>query len=294
MTKINKPKDLDTEYAPKTLIKTIQKLEKENEALKQQLWKYKRKPTGKIGYLLLFIGVIPLVWSIIYTSYVPAFIGIALIFWGALLLFIRPVEYMKTDLLSPSTLPTFSAINLIIQNMNYKGKGMYLPPKHFKGVKNEKLFISLEENIGIPPAEKIAHEEVFSKNPQGICLTPSGLELTNLFEEELGTDFTEVDVSFLQRSLPKLFVEGLEIAEDFEMNIRSNTIRINVWNSIYKDFCNKARKLSKDACSSFACPFCSSIACALTRVTGKPVVIQKSQVSSNGENLRVYYQVLEE
>ena len=294
MPKTNKIKDHETKYAPKVLIETIQQLENENEALRRELWKYKRKPTGKIGYLLLFLGAIALVWSIIYTSYVPAFIGIALMFWGALLLFITPAKYIKADLLSPTALPTFTAINRIIKNLNYKGKGVYLPPKHFKGFKSGKLFISSKENTAIPPTEKIAQEEVFLKNPQGICLTPSGLDLTNLFEDELGTDFNNVDLNYLQTSLPKLFIDGLEIAEDFEMNKRGNTIHIKIWNSIYKDFCGKARKLSKNSCSSFACPLCSSIACALTRITGKPVIIKKSKVSLRGEKIEVYYQIIEE
>lgn len=294
MPKADVARNHETKYAPKVLIETIKQLENENEALRRQLWKYKRKPTGKIGYLLLFIGMIALIWSIIYTSYVPAFIGIALIFWGALLLYIRPIEYMKTNLLSPTALPTFTTVNSIIKNLNYKGKGIYLPPKHFKGFKSGKLFISSQENITVPPTERIAKDEIFLKNPQGLCLTPSGLELANLFEDELETDFTEVDLNYLETSIPKLFIDGLEIAEDLEINMRGNTIRVRIWNSVYKDFCSKARKLSKNACSSFACPLCSSIACALTRVTGKPVVIKKSRVSSDGEKIEVHYEIIEE
>lgn len=294
MSKTNKAKNLEIKYAPKVLIQTIQQLEKENETLRHELWKHKRKPTGKIGYLLLLVGTVALVWAVTYTSYVPAFIGIALFFWGALLLFVRPIKYIKADLLSSTALPTFTTINRIIKGLNYKGKGIYLPPKHFKGFKRGKLFISSKENIAIPSTEKVAQEEIFLKNPQGICLTPSGLDLTNLFEDELRTDFTKTDLNYLQKNLPELFIEGLEIAEDFEMKMRSNKIHIQIWNSIYKDFCSKARKLSKNSCSSFACPLCSSIACALTRATGKPVIIKKSKVSSKGEKIDVYYQIIEE
>ena len=297
MARTNKTKDPETKYAPKVLIETIQQLEDEKEALRRELWRYKRKPAGRIGYPLLSLGAMALIWSVISASYVPAFIGIALTFWGALLLFIRPVKYVKANLLSSTALPTFKAINRIIKNLNYKGKGVYLPPKHFKGFKSGKLFISSEENIDIveylPPAEKIARE-VFFKNPQGMCLTPSGVDLTNLFEDELGIDFNKVDMEYLQTNLPKLFIEGLEIAKDFEMNKRGKIIRIKIWNSIYKDFCSRARKTSKNSCTSFACPLCSSIACALTRVTGKPIIIKKSKVSSKSEKIEVHYEIIEE
>ncbi len=294
MRKKNTAKNQKTINAPKILIDTIQQLEKKNEALRKELWRYKRKPAGRIGYLLLFVGATSLIWSLISTSYVPAFIGIALIFWGALLLFMRPTKYIRADLLSSTSLPTFTTINKMIRTLDYKGKGIYLPPKHPRGFKSGKLFISLKEDIVTPSTEKIAEDEVFLTNPRGMCLTPSGQDLTNLFESELGFDFTEVDLTHLQTSLPKLFIEGLEIAEDFEMNMRGNTIHVKIFNSIYKDFCSRARKLSKKVCNSFACPLCSSIACALTRVTGKPIVIEKRKVSSKGEKVEVDYQIIEE
>jgi len=279
-------------YVPKTKVETIQQLKRENEALRHELWKHKRKPSGKIGYILLFSGVIAMAWSVIYTSYVPAFIGISLTFWGALLLFIKPAKYVKASLLESTAISTFTNINKIIANMNYKGKGIYLPPKYFKGFKSGKVFIPTKEKITIPPIEEIAQEKVFLENPKGICLTPSGLDLTNLFEEELGTDFTESNLEYLQNNLPKLFIEGLEIAETFEMKKRKNNIHVIISNSIYNDFCSKARKLTKKACSSFACPLCSSIACALTRVTGKPVIIKKNTVSADRKTMHAYYQIL--
>lgn len=280
--------------APEILRETAKQLERENEALRSQLWKYKRKPAGNIGYLLLFFGFIALVWSVLYSSYVPAFIGIALLFWGALVLFIRPVKYIKAELLSSTALSTFTAVNTIIENLGYKGKGIYLPPKYFKESRTVKLLISAQENMTIPTQEEISEEAVFFKNPQQICLTPSGLDLANLFEDELGMDFIETDFNYLQKNLPKLFIEGLEIAEDFKMSLRPNMIRIRILNSIYKDLCLAARKLANTSCTSFACPLCSSIACVLSRVSGKPVTIQRSRVSSDGEKMEVFYQILEE
>ncbi len=125
-------------------------------------------------------------------------------------------------------------------------------------------------------------------------LTPSGLDLANLFEDELGVEFIEVDMDFLHKSLPKLFIEGLEMVEDIKMKKRGNTVRFRIWNSTYKDLCSKVRKHTKKGCDSFACPLCSSIACTLARVTGKPVIIQRSKVSSNGEKLGIEYQIIEE
>jgi hypothetical protein len=281
MTDSDQARNKEAEYAQKTLLDTIQQLKNDNEALRHKIWKYKRKPTGKIAYLVLQIGALALVVSFFYESQIPAFIGIALIFWGALLLFVRPVNYMKTEILSSTVLPTFESINKIIENLNYKGKGIHLPSKHLKGANSPKLFIPFENSVTVP-SENSTCKEVFCNNPQGMYLNPSGLELTYLFEDELGIDFAEAKMDYLQKNLPKLFIEGLEIAKNFDMAKRSNKI------------CIEARKLSKKACSTFPCPLCSSIACAVAQVTGKPVSIEKSRISSDGEKMEVRYQIMEE
>ncbi len=292
MTRTNRVKNLEINYDPMSLVETIQQLETENEGLRHELWKHKRKPVGKIGYLLLFFGAILLVFSIIYTSYVSAFVGISLTFWGALFLFIKPTKYVKASLLESTAISTFTNISRIIANMNYKGKGIYLPPQYSKEPKDGKVFIPTKEESTIPSVKEVTQERLFLENPKGICLTPSGLDLTNMFEYELGTDFTKSSFEYLQNSLPKLFIEGLEIAETFEVKKRENIIHVTISNSIYIDFCSEAKILTKNACSSFACPLCSSIACVLTRVTGKPVMITKNSVSADRRTMHIYYQIL--
>ena len=56
----------------------------------------------------------------------------------------------------------------------------------------------------MPTIEEVAKEKVFLKNPKVICLTPSGLGLVDLFEEELGTDLVK-DLNHLQKQLTQAF-----------------------------------------------------------------------------------------
>ena len=62
--------------------------------------------------------------------------------------------------------------------------------------------------------------------------------------------------------------------------------------SIYKDFWKEAGKLS-NVCSSIGCPLCSSIAIALTRTTGKSVIIENSEATEDGETIRANFRLLE-
>jgi len=277
----------------KQLIKRIQRLESEKEALRHEPRKHKRSPSETVAYILMLSGIITLVTSIMYSSSILAFIGLGLTFWGALLLFIKPTKYVKANLLDSTALSSLKTIDQIITDLNYKGKAIYLPPRYLKETKGGTVFIPSKKDLIIPPAEEVAEEKVFLKNPQGICLTPPGLSLANLYEKELGKDFAKLDLNYLQNNLPKLFIEDLEMAEDLEINIEDNMIQVKITRSIYKDLCNEVRKLPK-ICGSLGCPLCSSIAIVLTRATGKAVIIEKTEVPKDGKTIEAYYGIIEE
>lgn len=251
------------------------------------------KLSGIIGYILLSFGIISLISSILYESSILAFIGLGLTFWGALLLFVRPTKFVRADLLDSTAIPSLKTINHIISNSNLKGKAIYLPPKYLKNIKSATAFIPAEKETILPSTEEIAKEKVFLENPNGICITPPGLALTNLFEKELKTNFLTTDITYLQNNLPKLFIEDLEIAENFEMDKENSIIHVKITETIYKNICKETRKLSKIS-NSIGCPLCSSIAIALTRATGKPIIIKKTEISEDDKTIETYYRIIEE
>jgi hypothetical protein len=252
----------------------------------------KRSLSETVAYVLLISGTIALMTSIFYSSSTLAFVGLGLTFWGALLLYIKPAKYVKASLLDSTVISSLKTVDQMITNLNYKGKAVYLPPRYLKDLKSGKVFIPSKKGIIIPPAEDAVEEKVFLENPKGVCLTPPGLGLANLYETELGKSFTQVDLNYLQNNLPKLFTEDLEIAEGLEINIGNNTIRAKITGSINKALCNDVGELS-NICGSIGCPIFSSIAIALTRATGKPVIIEKIAVSKDGETIETSFRLLE-
>jgi len=275
------------------LMKKVQELEDKTKALRLELWKSRGTPSEIIGLCFIPYGAIAFMLSVLFNSLILTYIGLGLTLWGALLILIRQTKYVKNKLLDSTVMSSLTTIDQVIEALDYKGKGIYLPPRHLEGFKGGKVFVPYKKDIIIPPIEEVAQEKLFLRNPNGICFTPPGLSLANLYEDELGTDFASVNIEYLQRNLPKLFVKGLEIAEDLEMNIKDNTIHVKILNSTYKDFCKEAGKLS-NVCSSIGCPLCSSIACALTRATGKPIMIEKADLSADGKTIEASYQIIEE
>ena len=251
--------------------------------------------TRLICYILTSVGAIALALSINYDSSILAFVGLGLIFWGVILFYVRPENYVKEALLDKTTLPSLTNLNEIIKEIGYKGKGVYLPPKYFKSFESSKVYISAGEDIKLPPPEKTREEEdkTFINNPNGALITPPGIELKRLFEKTLGTNFARVDLQFIEQNTPKLLVEDLEIAQEVEMEHKNNRVFVKIENSIYQNICKEARKLSK-ICCSLGCPLCSAIACALAEATGRSVVIEKEETSDENQTTKIEYRLLKE
>jgi len=273
------------------LIRKIRELEGEKEVLRRELWKSRGKPPEILGLLFIPYGAIAFILSVLFNSLILSYIGLGLTLWGALLLLIKQTKYVKNKLLDSTAMSSLTSISQLIEALNYKGKALYLPPRYLKAFKGGTIFVPYKKEVIIPSIEEVAQEKVFLTNPNGVCLTPPGLGLVNLYEDELGTDFASVNLDYLQDNLPKLFIKGLQIAEDLKMNVNNNAIHVKILNSTYKDFCKEARKLS-NVCSSIGCPLCSSIACALTRVTGKPIIIERASLSADGKTIEANYRII--
>lgn len=260
--------------------------------------------------ILLILGLIALLASVFYSSSVLAFMGLGLTFWGALLLYIRPEGYTRKALLNAAILPPLTTLDQMIQELNYRGNAVYLPPRYFANPENTGIYIAKQKLATLPPPELIKEYEnrLFVKNPEGLLLTPPGAELAKIFEKKLRTSFTRVNLDYLQRNLPRLLIEDLEIAENVEIEILPSnvsaeaadspspvqtfhTVHVRITDSICREICEDTNKLT-NICGRIGCPICSSIACALTKAAGSPVMIESSQTSKDTKTTEIVYKIL--
>jgi len=282
-----------------SLFVNLQLLQSENEALRQELLRYRRLPSSKIGFTLLITGALVLVASFVATSTVLAFIGLGLTFWGALFLFAKPIKFVRSTLLDSTAFSSYATMDRILDDLNYKGKPAYIPPypkeaylpEYLKGLKEMVVFISAKDVTTIPTIEEMAKRQFLVKNPKGLCVTPPGFGLVNLFEKELRADFTKLDLDGLYNSLPTVIVNNLELASGFEIDAEKELIHVKITDSVYKDLYFQERKLK--SVHSVGCPLTSAVACVLAKTTGKLVTITKSKISLDLKTIEVWYQTLE-
>ncbi|MCJ7714635.1 hypothetical protein MUO66_09305 [Candidatus Bathyarchaeota archaeon] len=255
-------------------------------------------------WTLLSIGALSLIVSIILVSQILALIGICLIFWGAILLYIQPEEYTKKVLLDAVMPLSFETLNQIINERGYRGKAIYLPPKYFEDPETNKAYLPKRLDEKPPEANLILTQEnqFFLNYPEGILFTPPGAQLTKLFEKRLGISFAQVNLDYVKQNLPKLFIEDLEIAENLEIEINPSNlstektgtkydiIHVRITNSIFKKMFKENPKLSQ-IYNTIGSPLSSAIACALAKVTGKPLIIDDIQSYKDGNIIEVNYKI---
>ena len=262
---------------------------------------------------MLLLGTISLIASISYNSSILAFIGLGLVFWGAVLLYIRPEEYTKKVLLEAALSPSLATLNQMIRELGYRGDTTYLPPKYFANPETTKIYISKYKDTSLPTPEQVQKYEnqPIARTTQGMLLTPPGIQLSKLLEKSLGTSFIKIDLKNLQQNLPKLFIENLEIAENLELQaendvtqrkedypasptqMKSTTVHAKITKPIYGDIFKEAEEPSQITVS-IGCPICSAIAIAITKATGKPVRIVDTKRSEDGNTIEASYEIIEE
>jgi len=187
----------------------------------------------------------------------------------------------------------------MIQDLNYKGKPIYIPPypkeaylpEYLKGLKEMIVFIPAEDVVAMPTIEEMAKKQFLLKNPKGICIAPPGYGLVSLFERELKTEFTQISLDELYEALPTIIVNNLELAKEFEINPEKNLIHVKIIDSVYKDLYTSEQSIK--SIHSIGCPLASAIACALAKTTGKLVAIVKDLISPDSKTIEVWYQTLE-
>lgn len=271
--------------------KTIQQLQGEKKRPISEL-RRRRKPSGKVGYLFLYLGIIALASSIIYNSSILAFIGLGLTLWGGLFLYARPVRYVKEDILDSTAISSLINIDKILAELDYEGKGIHLPPRRLEELKENVIFIPKRKDVLIPTTKDLAKGKAFL-NPDGICLAAPGQGLLTLYEEKLGIDLSKTDINYLKNRLPKLLIEDLELLEDLEITEHENKVCVKMRHSVYQGLCNQLRRHTT-ICSRLGCPLCSSIAGALAKATGKAVIIEREEISSDGKNVETWYRLIKD
>ncbi len=272
------------------LLKKIEQLEKDKEKLLAEIRKLKRKPEGKIGYILLTLGFTLTALAVYYSHNVSAFIGIALTFWGALLLYIRPTRFIRKEILDTTITEPLDSYHKLIEELGYEGTPQHISPSTLWGLRNTVIYIPKSNQTQTPTDEQLSTNETLIENPQAIKITPPGQYLSGLIEDKLKTNFSRVDIEYLQYNLEKAIVEDLEIAEAFQMEHMESTVHTEIKGAIFYEAIRE--QIESKKLQQTGDPLNSAIACILARSTRKPVIIENIQIDPKEKTIKTDYKIL--
>jgi hypothetical protein len=239
--------------------------------------------------VLLSVGSLSLVSSVVANSQILAFIGLGLAFWGALFYLITPLRYVEGSLLNSTAISSYQTMNRMFRDLKVTDYAYYVPPfpkntflpDHLKGLKEMVVFVPEGEYVEGPSIEEMADSRFLLEKPKGILVTPPGAGLLSKIENDFQTDFTNMDLTKLCEILPRFILENFGLAEEMEMKIEDETVKVRVSGSLYKGLYSD--ETSFKSLGLFGCPIISAAACALAKASGKFVSIRKLQLYPSGE-----------
>ena len=262
------------------LVSTLEDLERENRILRSQL--SRKRHLRSAGGAMIAVGIGSLLASVVFGSSALAFTGLGLMFWGALLIFARGARYVRADLVAPTLLPTTKAISEILNDLDYTEKGVYIPGDQGRVF----LFIPSEPVTRIPSFEEVS-QATFLKNPNSVSITPPGLGLAEVFQRELGLKSGRTGIEAIAKQLPRLLIDDLEIARNFEIRVKGREIGTRIVDPLYSGVLEQLDTPRPTMCDD---PISSAVACLIASSSGEPVKIER-KTKSHG-TIESLYRVL--
>lgn len=252
----------------------------------------KSSSARQLAGVFIAAGVFALVYAVLFEFQVAAFIGLGLVFWGAVLSLTRNEKYIQTSLLDASARSIYATVDRILNDLKFTGQGYYLPaspqdaalPDYLKNLKEPVVYVS-EGFDGKPSIDELAAGKFISAQNRGFFITSPGSGVLSEIEKQMQLDISKVNVTELCELLPKSISENLNLARNAEMILTPNGANFKavgiIYDSLYKD--NKPRSVAL-----LGCPVVSAVASALAKSTSKTVVL-KEQVVLPGNSVNVTF-----
>ena len=250
--------------------------------------------TLAIGIALIAAGGASLVVSYIFSSVILTLAGLGLVFWGVTILYISPTKYVPENVLGLLSLSTIKSIDRMLINMNYRGKTIFVHPRHLKGLAQGYVFIPYDSSFrgSLPNEEQLAEERMLYEDPKGIFMVAPSQGLVDLVEKELDVNLATVDMEYFKENVPRLLTNNIRIIDSIVIQDPAGSVRIDVVGDSAAKLCKAVSKETLIG-NHFGCPLCSSVALMVSKVVGKPVAIQESKANDIEGTIATTYRIID-
>ena len=260
---------------------------------------------------MLVVGGIALLFSYIYTSLILTFIGLGLTFWGSVIYYITSSRYYPAYLFRAVVEAYSKSIDSTLSSLGYNidvTKAVLFYPRQLRlgGLTQGYIFISKDgmmpkgntiqlgqyiegwdgqggnggsssNTIGSKDTSARGATPAAASTPvnqySGMLIKAPAQGLIDLFESRLDSNFALMSMDELSMSIERLFIEEFMLADRVEISIEDDTVRVTVKGRDTAMICSSIHGIS-----TALCPICSSIALAVSKSTGKAVMVKESSI----------------
>lgn len=175
--------------------------------LRERLWRSRRKRSRYGGVALLVIGFLSLPLALITHDLIFEITFLLTIPAGLLVVLISAETYVRAG-----------TANAIIMSLLFD----------FKELSNE--FFAEDRPLFVPTGERENKVQVYFGNPslsESVSLPELARPLTRIYELEMG-DLSKLELQYLSRNLPKVIVDGLQLAEAVRIDVKGDEVSTTV------------------------------------------------------------------
>jgi hypothetical protein len=244
--------------------------------------------------VFLFTGALLLGYSLLSGLQVAAFIGLGLVFWGALFIFAKNGKYVESSLVNATAQSAYSTTDRMINDLKLNGQAYYLPayphdvsvPQYLSKLREPVVFIS-ESMDGKPSIEELTAGKFLCEKSRGVFIASPGSGLMTQMEKKLRRDFSTLDIEDLAAVLSKSLTEQFNLAKSVEITVSDGAVNLKAAGILYEDL-YRANPPFKSL-SVLGCPVVSAVASTLAKYSGKIVIIKENLLSPNTSGAYVVF-----
>jgi len=232
------------------------------------------------GIFLLVLGTAVTVVTYLEGIIPIVALGLGCILLGVMTLFIpESTSFRAGRLATLSSLPSLTAIDALIKDLDIWPRGIYIPAKGFGAVPRVLLPLS-DAPFAIPPG-LARTSRVFvilgkNSNERGILLVPPGAEIVSALENCLQTDLSTIKLDDLEARLGF----GLEILgiskRTVTVKVAERVATVQVGATSLVDLEEQLRAKAPRLVTQVGSPLISALAAVVSKASGKYVRIKDS------------------
>jgi len=245
-----------------------------------------------IGYVLFIIGILLCAISIDYNNNILALIGTPIIFWGALLVYFKPRNYISKDVALETVSNYYHLINGLIEEFDLNGRPVYYTPSNIFGLRNTVLLIHNSNEFELDIGDISTYALKMGNSDRVLKVIPPGQSLSQKIEEKLATKFSSLDILDFQGIIETAIVDDFELAKGVRFDVEEAYVNLEVVDSIFSGLYNDSDL--GDIYRSIGSPLISSIACGVSRSKHKPVIIDSFMYEKDEGKTIVRFKILDE